>query len=99
MKRVALKHQYGDLFSSVSELLFESDPIGINFETNTDEYEPEVRAILPRLTSARSVTDVHDIVYEEFVRLFDEAIAGPKDAYVSISARIWELWSNFQAGE
>lgn len=70
------------------------DPIGINYETNTDEYESEVGTILPRLTSAWSVEDVHNIVYEEFVRWFGEEEAGPKDTYGPASAHIWLLWSS-----
>jgi hypothetical protein len=34
---------------STSELLFRHDPVGINFEVNTDEYEPKAGTILPRL--------------------------------------------------
>ena len=41
-ERDALKRQYGKLFAAMSEALFEADPLGINFEINTDEYEPEV---------------------------------------------------------
>ena len=44
-----LKAKYGSLFDSITALLFRHDPIGINFEDNTDEYEPEARTILPRL--------------------------------------------------
>lgn len=37
----AIRSQYRVLFDTLSTLLSEGDPIGINFETNTDEYEPE----------------------------------------------------------
>ena len=31
VERDALKRQYGDLFASISEVLFEAKPMGINF--------------------------------------------------------------------
>ncbi|MDH3592492.1 MAG: hypothetical protein OER88_11465, partial [Planctomycetota bacterium] len=48
-ERRQLRAEFGSLFDEVSGILFELDPIGINFKTNTDEYEPEVGTILPRL--------------------------------------------------
>ena len=53
-ERDALKRQYGKLFAAISEVLFEADPVGINFEINPDEYEPEAGTIIPRLSSAQS---------------------------------------------
>ena len=47
-RRDELRHQYGVAYQLVSEILLTGDPIGINFEDNTDEYEPEVGMILPR---------------------------------------------------
>jgi len=52
-ERDALKRQYGKLFAAISEVLFEADPVGINFEINTAEYKPEVGTIIPRLSSAQ----------------------------------------------
>ena len=94
--RDAVKQEYGDLFFAVSAALFEDDPIGINFESNTDEYEPETETILPRLRSANSVHDVESIVYEEFNRWFGADDAGLRSRYEAVSRRIWELWHVFQ---
>ncbi len=91
-ERDAIKRQYDVLFASISDALFEADPIGINFGENTDEYEPEAGTIIPRLDSAKSVEDVQTIVYEEFCRWFDSVTAGSKQKYASVSAKIWELW-------
>lgn len=93
--RTALRQRYGDLFETVAATLFEVDPIGINFETNTDEYEPEVETILPRLSQAGNVEDVARIIHEEFVRWFGVKEAGPPENYRSVAARIWEAWLAF----
>src|SRR5438128_12033932 len=90
-RRNALRAEYGELYDRVSAILFDEDPIGINFEFNTDEYEPEVDTILPRLTSCRSREHVRAVVHEEMVRWFEPASAGPAERYATIAARIWAL--------
>jgi hypothetical protein len=92
MERDAIKRQYGTLFAAISDALFQADPVGINFDDNTDEYEPEAGTIIPRLGSAKSAEDVQAIVYDEFCRWFSPLDAGPTEKYASVSARIWELW-------
>ena len=47
--RDALKKRYRGLYDRVTSILFRIDPMGINFEDNTDEYDPETDTILPRL--------------------------------------------------
>jgi hypothetical protein len=91
-KRKAIRLQYGKLFDALSKLLFELDPISINFETNTDEYEPEVGTIIPRLTHAESEADVREIVHEEFCKWFDSKTAGPIENYDAIAPRICMEW-------
>jgi hypothetical protein len=77
-ERDAIKREYGTLFASISAALFEADPVGINFEINPDEYEPEVGTIIPRLGSAKSAADVQAIVYDEFCTWFGPS-AGPRE--------------------
>lgn len=74
------------------EILFRNDPIGINFEINTDEYEPEVGTILPRLKEARSPEDLQKIIHQEFVSWFDADIAGPKVKYAKITQEVWDAY-------
>ncbi|MCB9562266.1 MAG: hypothetical protein H6708_17820 [Kofleriaceae bacterium] len=83
---------YGARYHQVSTILFRHDPVGINFATNTDEYEPEVDTILPRLAGARDVADVQRIVHEEMVRWFSAATAGSADRYAALAAEIWRAW-------
>lgn len=96
-QRVYLKAQYRNLYSEVEEILFRHDPIGINFEDNTDEYDPEVDTILPRLKTAHSEEDVLDIIHEEFCRWFDSDTVGKKShpVYKSIAKEVWNSWLKF----
>lgn len=90
--RRRLKAEYGKLYDEVAALLFRHDPEGINFETNTDEYEPEVGTILPRLRNCDSEADALRIVHEEFVRWFGADTAVPRERYAKIAAEIWQVW-------
>lgn len=65
--RKRLKGAYKALFEEASAILFRHDPIGLDFETNFDEYDPEARTILPRLAACGSAQDVQRVVHEEFV--------------------------------
>jgi hypothetical protein len=96
-ERRLLKAQYGKLFDAVSALLFRHDPVGINYETNDDEYELEVGTILPRLRGCSSVEDVRRVVFEEFVRWFGAETAGSEEQYAKLSTEIWEHWKRFNA--
>ena len=89
-QRSELKRRYGDAYARLSAILFAEDPIGINFDENTDEYEPEVGTILPHLDSCRSVEEVNRLLYSEFVRWFGVATAGPPTRYRRIAERVWE---------
>ena len=89
--RRRLRAEYGELFDEIAALLFQHDPIGINYDHNTDEYEIETETILPRLSSCRSADDVLQVVHEEFVRWFDPVIAGPRERYAELSREIWRI--------
>ena len=80
-----------DLLARVEALLFHDDPIGINFESNTDEYRPEAETIVLRLAEATSERDVAVIVHEEFVRWFDPQTAGARGECCSVASVIWRL--------
>jgi hypothetical protein len=92
VQRKALKKMYGVVYDKISEVLFRSDPIGINFGHNTDEYEPETSTILPQLSKCHSPEDVQRLSHQEFVKWFGEDIAGPPEKYAQLAHQIWDLW-------
>lgn len=94
--RNALMKHYGVLYDDVAAALFEADPIGISSEKNTDEYEPEVETILPRLEHAHSAQDVVTLVHEAFCHWFGPENAGSPQKYLSVSLKIWGLWLEFK---
>src|SRR3979409_1777571 len=95
--REGVRRAYGALFAQVAAVLFAADPIGINFGSNTDEYDPEVGTILPRLHECHSTEDGQEVVHQEFVRWFDPTTAGSLTKYLDTAAQIWQLWQQFLA--
>ncbi len=93
--RQAIKRQYGKFFDDVSAALFEADPIGLNFEDNSDEYDPEAGTIIPRLKTTKCAEDVEIIINEEFVRWFGDEYAAKNNEYKLVSEKIWALWHTF----
>lgn len=79
------------LYSTFVLTLFVHDLMGINFEFNADEYEPEVRTILPRLGPDSSVDEVCRIVREKFDRWFSSPDIAP-ERYERLAEDLWRLW-------
>jgi hypothetical protein len=88
-----VRTEYGALFDDLAAVFFRHDPIGINFDDNTDEYEPEARTILPRLRTCRSSEDALTVVHEEFQRWFEPDTAGARERYSAIADEVWSLWN------
>ena len=95
-RQESLKAAYGTLYTEVSRLLREADPIRlIVIGAPDDEYDPEVSTILPRLREAKSPDDVQRIVHKEFAHWFGAETAGPATHYAGVSNNIWEVWNKF----
>ena len=88
----ALRREYEDRFRELSALLFRVDPIGLNFEENTDEYDSEARTILPRLGACRTPEDVRRVVYEEFAAWFTPDMAARALERVPVAEEVWSWW-------
>ena len=81
------------LILDLEAILFRHDPMGINYEVNTDEYRPEAESITLRRAEAKSVDDVRRIVDEEFARWFNGVTVVRPEAFDPIARETWVLWS------
>ena len=88
---------YRDLVAEISDILFRADPIGINFGSNTDEYDSEAETIVTALRRAHTPDDVRALTHECFVHWFDTQLAGPASRYDSIAQDIWAAWQRHLA--
>jgi hypothetical protein len=100
--RVAqLRARYGALYDFALALFFRNDPMDLNFGDNTDEYSPEVQAILLRIHEASSAEQLQHIIDQEFKRLFsndDESdlhVARP-DGYEGLAHELWREYLECQ---
>lgn len=81
-----------ELVAEVSRILFEADPIAINFDSNTDEYDSEAETIVIGLPHTRNSNDVQALAHKTFAQWFDPQTAGPVHRYTAVAAEIWEAW-------
>ena len=65
-ERKRLKIEYSALFDDLTALLYQLDPVGLNYGINPDEYEPEVGTILPRVMELETASEIASIIREEF---------------------------------
>lgn len=93
-ERAALRERFGSAYDDLVRLLFDEDPEGLNFGDNVDEYDPEVRTIVPRLGDCSSVDEVQDVISEEFRRWFGPAPAERRSAYRGVAERIVTEFAN-----
>lgn len=87
-ERKRLPSSNEQLLNEISAILFRHDPIGINFEDNNDEYDPEAGTILTRLRRDLSTEEATSIVHEEFVRWFEPESAGSRERYSAIAPEL-----------
>jgi hypothetical protein len=83
------------MFAELSAILFRHDLVGINFESNTDEYDPEAGTILPRLRPGMTTEEVAGIVREEFIQWFGTEAPRTAERYLPVAGEIraaYERW-------
>lgn len=85
-----VKSNYGDNFAELRSIINRHDPIGLlKIGAPKDEYEPEVKTIIVQLKTEMTEKQVHDLIYQEFLRWFeDESAAGKKDSYKELAKDI-----------
>jgi hypothetical protein len=91
--------RYQSLVAAVERAINEADPIGLlGIGAPTDEYAPEIRTVLPRLGTVQCLDDVTNVLYEEFVRWFDDGIAGRRESYEAPAQLIWAAALEYRKG-
>ncbi|HXT42204.1 MAG TPA: hypothetical protein VN887_19510 [Candidatus Angelobacter sp.] len=94
-RRKDLSASYQQALNEISAILFRHDPIGINFEDNTDEYDPEAGSVLSRMSDNLSLEQTTTIVHEEFVRWFGRETADPRERYAAVAPQILAAYQKF----
>jgi hypothetical protein len=95
--REVLRRQFGALYEEVQSIVFRHDPVGINFEVNPDEYDPEVSAIVPKVVHAQSPDEVQQIVREEFEHWFGPGQAFREESFEPIATQVFAAVLRYRA--
>jgi len=94
LRRRELLVGHEDMVAVVEQVLFWGDPVGINFETNTDEYRPEAETITLRLVTegASSKSILHEMIIDEFAHWFGAFAVRDPARYDHIADELWIVW-------
>lgn len=83
-----------ELEKKISSILFVSDPMGINFEDNSDEYDPEARELVKMIAGKNSTEEeLVSAVHKVFVDYFDNNLVGGRQRFENIAKQILEILS------
>lgn len=87
------------IVAQISAILFEADPLEVNHEINTDEYDGEAEDIAAGLPQVTEVGSVRELVHACFVRWSSPESAGPASRYDEMAEQIWSVWQRHTNGE
>jgi hypothetical protein len=100
MNHQEARRKYKALIAAVKAAVDTADPIGLlEIGAPSDEYEPEVGTIVPRVAKAADFAEVHRIVHDEFKRWFGTDTAGPIANYDSPAREIWQAVLSFRRAD
>lgn len=96
-----VKQSQADIFFSVREIINKYDPARlIVIGAPEDEYDPEVKTIVYQLKNDQTIDQIQDLVYQEFIRWFNEkTIYGERESYLKMAIEIHELLGELGIGE
>ena len=98
-ERKRLKQQYSALFEDISALLYHLDPMGLNYEINPDEYEPEAGTILPQVLDLETVEEIESVIRDEFKLWFGEGIRIEDASYEELAQEILAVLNRYRSSE
>ncbi len=85
-----LGQEHGALALDLLRIASEEDPIDlVGSGAPPTEYAHEVREVMRRLQSVRSVHELASLLHGVFVEMFDKDLAGPPDRYTRMAERMW----------
>ena len=76
----------------VRKIINRHDPVGLlKMGAPTDEYDSELKRIIPLLSEVGSRDELHEKVYQLFVEMFRPATVGSKAQYAGLSEELYQL--------
>ena len=83
---------------NISTILYECDPMCLNFYTNTDEYDPEAESIVVLFKNKKAVDDVGQMIVDVFMRWFNRDFSEYKfdSKWIHMAQRTSLAWGEYK---
>ena len=83
---------------NISTILYECDPMHLNFGTNTDEYDSEAESIVALFKNKKAVDDVGQMIVDVLMRWFCRDFSEYKTdrKWIHMAQRISMAWGEYK---
>lgn len=92
-----LQKEYGKFYRDVSDIVFRHNPIELDGNRNTGEYDPEVDVLLSRIREAENLNALQELLFEVFLADFGEESCGGRERYNIAASEIWKAYERHRA--
>ena len=86
---------YADLLDEVSATLFLHDPLALNLDEHTGEYDELAARLLVRLRTVNNRWDTAGVIHAACTDLAGAARAGRAERYRDLAGDVWEVWARY----
>lgn len=76
--------------NTLRAIFIKHDPMEIYFETNFDEYDPEIDLLVRSFRKTMSSHEFLNEVHRFFILMFDKRVAGPKSKYKVLAKEVYD---------
>ena len=86
------------MIRNISTILYECDPMCLNFYTNTDEYDPEAESIVALFKNKEAVDEVGQMIVDVIMRWFNRDFSEYKTdrKWIHMAQRISMAWGEYK---
>jgi len=87
-----LQKEYGNFYRTVSDILFRYNPMELDGNHNTGDYDTEIDVLLSRIGEAEHLTALQELLWEIFQTDFGAEICGSRERYDGAASEIWKAY-------
>jgi hypothetical protein len=92
-----LQKEYGNFYRAVSDIVFRHNPMELDGNHNTGDYDPEVDMFLSRIREAENLNALQELLFEVFLTDFGEENCGSRERYDVPASEIWKAYERHRA--
>jgi hypothetical protein len=92
-----LQKEYGNFYRAVSDIVFRHNPMELDGNHNTGDYDPEVDVLLSRIREAENLSALQELLFEVFLADFGEENCGSRERYDVAASEIWKAYERHRA--